>query len=520
MKLNYRVMFVQKAGSTIEQYEDAYEYSADPAIAAISDGAGSAFESGRWARLLAETFVKWPPSGEDRLEVLDWVGRASAAWHASIPWQALSFFEEEKAKSQGSAATLVGLRLEEARSGTQYGKWRCMAMGDSCLFRVADGSLATAIPLHRSAEFGKRPSLFYTQRDMSERDIPRLVTAQGTWCDGDSFFLLTDAIAEWFLREVEQGGRPWEALAAQDDRSFGSFVEEQRDRRLMRNDDVTVMSLDILAARQAVRPREPVGAQVHPGSATAQAPVPPALFPASSSASLAPFPDPPEGPPIPPQRRPAQPGGLPARAAQGLRDRPRLLLVIALCLCLLAGFAIGWAAHGTRVATVVVTAPSPKPSPTGSPPPQPGTAVDSEARAFLTALVNYHGDDLAGYESSLASLSTRGFDAELARILGLKPRASSAADSQGQVISATLTSLKSSAAELYAVVRQTVRYPRASQDRTQVLLIRLSMVRSATNWQADGIEFLKPVGPIVPGLTTPHSAGKLPASGSTNKGKP
>jgi hypothetical protein len=190
-------------------------------------------------------------------------------------------------------------------------------------------------------------------------------------------------------------------------------------------------------------------------------------------------------------------------------------------LCLLAGFGIGWLAHGPRSVTEVRAAPSPTPSPSTSPPPQPGTAIASEARGFLAALVNYHGDNLAGYQSSLASLSAPGFDAKLVRGLGLMPRSSSPADSQGQVISATLPSVKGSEAELYAVVRQTITYPHGGgHDRTQFLVIRLSMARTATNWQADGIELLKPGGPVVPGLTTPHSAGNAPASGSTTKGKP
>ena len=154
MQLNCRTIYVPKAGSTIEQYEDAsaYYYYIDPAIAAVSDGAGTTFESGLWARLLAKRFVELPLSGQDQREVLDWVSHASAAWHASIPWQDLSFFAKEKA-SQGSAATLVGLRLEESEPGVRYGTWSCMAMGDSCMFQVRDGHLATAIPLRKSADF-------------------------------------------------------------------------------------------------------------------------------------------------------------------------------------------------------------------------------------------------------------------------------------------------------------------------------------------------------------------------------
>jgi hypothetical protein len=257
MKLNCRVLYVQKAGAAIEENQDAYHYSIDPAVAAVSDGAGAAPESRLGARILARRFVELPPSGQDRQDVLDWLSHASAAWRNTLPWHDMNDFQEVGI-SQGPAATLVGLRLEESEPEMRYGKWSCTAMGDSCLFQVADGHLATAVPLSNSAAFGHRPSLFHTRRDLNERDISELVTVQGTWHDGDSFVLLTDAIAEWFLREAEQGLKPWEALAAQDERSFGSFVDDRRDRRLMRNDDVTAVTLGILTARpRAQRPQAP-----------------------------------------------------------------------------------------------------------------------------------------------------------------------------------------------------------------------------------------------------------------------
>jgi hypothetical protein len=249
MKLNCRVMYVPRAGSPAEDYEDAYNYSADAAVAAISDGVSSAYRSRHWARLLVQTFVESPPSGPGRLEALDLVNRASAAWHASISWPDLDT-RERAAASRGSAATLLGLRLEEPGPEMRSGKWWCMAMGDSCLFHIANGHLVNAVPVSSSVDYSRRPPLLYTQPDLTERDISSLVLAQGTWHGGDTFFLLTDAIARWFLSQVERGLKPWETLAAQDERSFRSFVDQQWDRRLMRPDDVTVVILDALTARR------------------------------------------------------------------------------------------------------------------------------------------------------------------------------------------------------------------------------------------------------------------------------
>lgn len=242
MILKFDALHVPKAGSTADQYEDAFACAPESGLAAVSDGAGTAFESGRWARLLTSAFVERPPTRLPPERMLDWVDSVAAEWVASIPWSDLTVFEEAKAAS-GSAGTLVGLDFWAESMYAQAGWWRCLALGDSCLFRVAQGRLVTALPIKKSVDFDSRPPLFYTRRAASERDIARLTTVQGTWRRGDQFLLLTDAIAAWFLREVEQGRQPWETLNSVDKGSFESFVELCRDQRLMRNNDVTVLRL-------------------------------------------------------------------------------------------------------------------------------------------------------------------------------------------------------------------------------------------------------------------------------------
>jgi hypothetical protein len=57
---------------------------------------------------------------------------------------------------------------------------------------------------------------------------------------------MTDALAQWFLLRHEQGGRPWEELAAlqeEPEGAFAAWVEERRDRDYLRNDDVTLLTV-------------------------------------------------------------------------------------------------------------------------------------------------------------------------------------------------------------------------------------------------------------------------------------
>jgi len=69
------------------------------------------------------------------------------------------------------------------------------------------------------------------------------------WERGDSFYLVTDALAAWFLQVNESGGRPWEPLRDMDtldaELDFADWVEGQRDSNQMNNDDTTLIRIDM-----------------------------------------------------------------------------------------------------------------------------------------------------------------------------------------------------------------------------------------------------------------------------------
>jgi len=60
---------------------------------------------------------------------------------------------------------------------------------------------------------------------------------------------MTDAIACWFLLGAERGLRPWHALddvlAARDRQEIDLWIEEHRQSGSLRNDDVTVLRVEV-----------------------------------------------------------------------------------------------------------------------------------------------------------------------------------------------------------------------------------------------------------------------------------
>ncbi len=456
MDLSIGALYAPKEGSDTADYEDAFEFSTESSVAAVADGAGSAFESRQWARLLTKAFVEQPPFGLTEDEMLDWVNQVSARWTTLIPWQTLDYYEGERA-AEGSAATLIGLGLEEAVPGNRT--WRCLAIGDSCMFQVSAEHCVEAVPITNSRAFTTRPPLLYTRRETAERFIGKLVTKEGTWQPGDRFFLLTDAVSEWFLRELEHGGRPWDTLTSLDQQSFGAFVAYGRKHGLIHNDDVTVVMLE----PQVVGVPELAGVGAAPSAAADES----VQIGRARLRSALPGP----GADRPP-RKPTGPAPFARRRAA--------VLVGVLLFGLIVGILIGRATGGSSA--------PPAAKPTRTPVPSPAVAVDSAARAFGDALVTFDGN-LGVYESGLDAYITPGLAQSLPQALHLDAKTFSLAASQGHVESLIPTKVTDTTAQLNVIVYQTLAI-KGSHPVSRYLLVQLELIRSAGNagsWQVNAV---------------------------------
>ncbi len=145
-------------------------------------------------------------------------------------------------------ATFLGVAFRTP-GPDQPGIWRALAIGDSCLFRIHHGRLMRAFPLRHSEGIGNQPCLIGSRSRGSEIDGKRKRTG-GNWRRGDRFLLMTDALAQWFLRQHEQEAAPEDvvaALVAESDPqgAFPGWVEERRSGEGMRNDDVTLLVVDL-----------------------------------------------------------------------------------------------------------------------------------------------------------------------------------------------------------------------------------------------------------------------------------
>jgi len=248
-----------KSDRVAEENEDATAWSLGLCRFAVADGATDSAFSGPWAAALARAFAaEGPAAGSpDFVTALrGWLAPLQEGWRESIPWNRLPWYIEEKARL-GAFSTLLGLELDpvsavltERDAGVAPGEdpmtWRATAIGDSCLFHWRAGRLLSAFPLRESAGFGNRPYLLSSHPGRNPDLEGFCHRATGRCRAGDQFFLVTDALAQWMLREFEQGRwRAGDLLAAEDEAGFARLIAALRRTEGLRDDDTTLLHVRV-----------------------------------------------------------------------------------------------------------------------------------------------------------------------------------------------------------------------------------------------------------------------------------
>jgi hypothetical protein len=254
MRTHTRAYWTPKAGNEESEYQDAFAFESwDEGYSnethqrfVVADGATEAIYSGPWARALAENWY------QRRLDLADGheetLDQLAAQWQADLPVISRPWWAEEKIES-GSFSTLAGLALTEKGGGIQ---WEFQAVGDSCLFIVQLGKLIFCGPIKESSQFSSSPYLVGTQKIHNKNLAREIVIENGILDSRDdlNFFLMTDAIACWFMKCLESGESPsiLERISdGPDEQSvFLASIDRIRDEGGMRNDDVTLLSVSVI----------------------------------------------------------------------------------------------------------------------------------------------------------------------------------------------------------------------------------------------------------------------------------
>jgi hypothetical protein len=123
-----------------------------------------------------------------------------------------------------------------------------IALGDSCLIHKRQDVLIAALPLSDPSEFGSHPILLPSKAVKQQGIADDFTIATGQAQPGDVFFLLSDAIAAWYLRAMmavdSSRAKQFERLVAEEDR-VGLQEVIAWDKRTLRNDDVAIVRVAV-----------------------------------------------------------------------------------------------------------------------------------------------------------------------------------------------------------------------------------------------------------------------------------
>lgn len=255
MQISVEGFWLPKAGNTKDEYEDALSHKKtqgklerkSPRFA-VADGATESSFSGLWARLLVNSHSRGPLAA---MNIRHRVEKLGEKWFQEVTKKSLPWYAERKVQ-QGAFSTFLGLSLKTNNS-VVGGVWTAFAVGDSCLFQVRDSKLVTCFPVGSADQFGYHPLLLSSipQRNTTIWENLDKLEKTGNWLSGDTFFMMTDALAHWFLSQVERDEQPWLTLSQFTKQSalpmfsqqFSKWVNDIRDDNDMHNDDVTLLAI-------------------------------------------------------------------------------------------------------------------------------------------------------------------------------------------------------------------------------------------------------------------------------------
>jgi hypothetical protein len=238
-ELRTQQILLPKSGFAASECEDFIGINEQNCRFAVADGATEAFDARSWAQRLAHNWVQ-SDSGLTAEGFQEWIAAEGRALHSSWNQLTLPWYAEEKARN-GSFAAFVGVELDlEA----EVPAWKAIALGDACLLHCRDGVLLKSLPLSDSASFNSAPLLVASDPALHKSSAHALVIDSGACQNNDILFLLSDAVAAWYLEHFEQNDFSG-VVEHNDEAGIAAFFENERQAGRIKNDDIAVIRLEI-----------------------------------------------------------------------------------------------------------------------------------------------------------------------------------------------------------------------------------------------------------------------------------
>lgn len=241
MKVIIKGFITCKSAEQFIDCADNYAVNENSHRFSVSDGVSKSFFPKIWSEILVSQFVKRTDLKESELIKScqdEWQKRIDKL--VNLP-ETKWFTKSQYSRKDPALGTFVGLQFFEKEK-----KWAASALGDSFLFFVPKGFKdykKDLIKLSSKSEpivFDNFPDYFTSIGDNHKGKI-ELIRNQKI-VDG-TFYLMTDALAEWFIKEEENAIGKITVWQTQTD--FERFIAQAIDEKQMTNDDCAILCIEL-----------------------------------------------------------------------------------------------------------------------------------------------------------------------------------------------------------------------------------------------------------------------------------
>jgi hypothetical protein len=242
MQISIKGYITSKESELFYDCADRYAYDKSQNKFAISDGVSKSFFPKIWADVLVNKWVNSKEFEEGQFIIdcqKDWLDQVTEIVNKpDVKYYTKNAFN----RKESGLATFVGLRFYKKKKDWF---WKADALGDSFLFFVPKNSKEFSkecIVLSSK----KEPIVFDNFPDylssLGNNHKGKKMLMEGELIEG-TFYLMTDAFAEWFLNEKENAVSKINVWQNQKD--FERFVDEERHNEKLGNDDTAFLSIKI-----------------------------------------------------------------------------------------------------------------------------------------------------------------------------------------------------------------------------------------------------------------------------------
>ncbi|MFI8605084.1 hypothetical protein ACIGCP_11510 [Cellulophaga baltica] len=242
MQLSIKGFIKSKESELFYDCADRFAYDKNNHKFSISDGVSKSFFPKIWADILVHTWVN-----EDWKTDIDFINSCQKKWLKNVTEivqksDAKWFTKNAFNRREPALATFIGLSFHFRNNDYS---WKAQALGDSFLFFV---------PKH-FIDFEKEIEVVSSKESPILFDnFPDYLASLGSSHKGEKkivngnlkegcFYLMTDALAEWFLNEKENAINRINVWTGQKD--FEHFIDEERLSKRLGNDDSAILIITV-----------------------------------------------------------------------------------------------------------------------------------------------------------------------------------------------------------------------------------------------------------------------------------